>query len=158
MDDQTLQRRFPYYLTGLFVGIALVIVILSVKQAMAPKFEEKEETYEPISIKASGRVSIKFPKNPIDFLAPTAKSTIFLGKETEPGKYQPIQRVQHGQIEENKLAFGPLAQGNYELRFILFYCIEGTEKKMQCFKHIINQKVLAQENGPLEQIMNVKTF
>jgi hypothetical protein len=119
------KRRFPTYMAGLVLGLAVLIISMQLKRAFAPKFLESNDSRKAIKLGVGGNVRLRYPEEPGYFLIPGYPSQLFVSERKEAGLANPIIRMGYRELTEKENLIGPMStEGNFELHAILFICAQ----------------------------------
>lgn len=136
------QKRYPAYFVGFSLGLAAVLMILQMKKAFAPEFEEVEDKRLPIELIAGGSLRLKLGPEPGKLLAWGFPTQLAVGKKLADGRVEPVIRMEYRDLVESETLIGPINDmGEFELRAQFFTCLAPGEK--YCAKISLVQPILA---------------
>jgi hypothetical protein len=117
------KRRFPTYLSGLLLGLAILIVTNILKRTFAPRFLDSQAVRLEAKIAVDGNIRLRYAQEPGYFLVAGFPSGLTVGKPNSTGQYEPFISLAYRELTEKETLIGPLhAAGNYELRGIFYIC------------------------------------
>lgn len=117
------KRRFPSYLAGLFLGLAVALVWWNLRTAFAPKFEDVVENLPKISMAPGAAFSLKYKQNPEKHLAWGFPSALFIGQAMPNGTFKQILNINYAELVEQEVKIPPLTElGLYEMKLSLSSC------------------------------------
>ena len=150
------KRRFPTYLAGLLLGLAVLVVTTQLKRAFAPRFIDSGEKRLPVSLIAGGSLRYGYPEDPGLYLIPGYPSQMALGFERAPGKYEAVSNFGYRELTEKSMLIGPLREsGNYELRATLYICERPGEAVCTKREFIQPVRVVTEGAAPSEAPVSV---
>lgn len=121
--QQQFKRRFPTYMAGLVLGLAVLIVSMQLKRAFAPRFVESNDNRPGVSLAEGGSIRLRYPEEPGYFLIPGYPSELFVAEKKEGGIAEPVVRMGYRELTEKETLIGPIKNsGHYELRAYLYIC------------------------------------
>lgn len=136
------QKRYPAYFIGFSLGLAAVLMILQMKKAFAPEFQEVEDARLPIELIAGGSLRLKLGKEPGKLLAWGFPTQLAVGKKLPDGRVEPVIRMEYRNLVEPETLIGPINEiGEFELRAHFYTCVLPGEK--YCAKISLVQPILA---------------
>lgn len=136
------QKRYPAYFVGFSLGLAAVLMILQMKKAFAPEFNEVEDKRLPIQLIAGGSLRLKLGKEPGKLLAWGFPTQLAVGKKVADGRVEPVIRLEYKNLVEAETLVGPINDmGEFELRANFYTCATPGEK--YCAKINLIQPILA---------------
>jgi len=140
--NRIFQRRYPAYFGGFILGLSAVLMILQMKKAFAPEFQEMEDKRLPIELIAGGSLRLKLGPEPGKLLAWGFPTQLAVGKKLPDGRVEPIIRMEYRDLVEAETLIGPINEmGEFELRAQFFTCLIPGEK--YCAKINLIQPILA---------------
>lgn len=140
-------NRWPIYVGGFLLGLACVMILMSVKRALAPKFHEKEDVRAELTLGKNGSIRLVFQGDPERRLVHGFPSALYVAKEAENERWKPILRLEYKQLLTRENLLGPWAEtGRYEIRMGLYICRAPGDAN--CLKRIVVQPFTVEEGGP----------
>lgn len=146
--NPTFKRRFPTYMTGLMIGLAVFLVTNSLKKAFAPKFLESTETRETIGVGEGGSVRLRYAQEPGYKLIPgfpTYLKIVPLQSAVAPS----LMQLGYRELTEKEILLGPFPKpGHYQLEAEFFICDKPGDAT--CVKRRMLMVILVEGRAPAE--------
>ena len=142
-------RRGPMYFGGLLIGLMAGIGFFYAKRAMMPKFHEKPDQRDEVTISPGGSVHFAYTDDPSYFLIPGLPTGATLYRRTTDGNAGVAMSLSYGPLVDSKdPTLGPITEeGNYSL-VAEFYICAGPGVP-DCTKLLLNQEIHVSRNAAL---------
>lgn len=128
MMSPEFKRRFPTYLGGLLIGLAVLLVTNILKRTFAPKFLDSQEVRSEAKLPVDGSVRLKYLQEPGYFLVPGFPTQLQVGLQRTGGSFEPKINLGYRELTERETLIGPLHEaGKYEMRAVFYICAKPGE-------------------------------
>jgi hypothetical protein len=140
------QRRYPAYFAGFTLSLALVLMILQAKNALAPDFQDVPDKRLPIELISGGSLRLKLGPEPGKLLAWGFPTQLAIGRKHPDGHTETVIHMEYRDLVQSETLLGPLTEiGEYELIAQFYACLYPGEK--YCARVQLDQPLLVFGGG-----------
>lgn len=153
--NKTFPRRFPMYLSGLLLGLAVFVVTRQAKQYFAPEFVETPVQWAQQTLKQGGKLILRYEQNPEHHLAYGFPSALFAGKQEADGHWAPWAQMNYADLVQPEVTLWPKDVGTHEIRAAFYSCKQAGDAKCKKISLVIPLKVSADPSAASEVVVGI---
>lgn len=153
---QIIQRRFPIYFSGFFLGAIAIFFLVQVKKSLAPEFGDIPDKRPRVQLAAGGSLRLRLGEEPGKVLAWGFPTRLAVGREEGGGRVESVVAMEYRHLVEPETLIGPLPkEGDYQLIAHFYACSYPGEK--YCARVVLEQpiRVVAGGDAPRELLLAV---